>query len=269
MLFFLVIDIQLLHRQLHLRKEQLIGGINIKTIYFALALSLISGVAKADTAQYTDSDWNLTFAPAGRYFNKNPEYVTFHQENGDKFMRITHVPGDTTGSTKSDLKNGRERSEVRTLRANGLLKDSEYSLSLKVRFKTFVDGKIYFMQVHNNDKEACPKQLVPIKVKLIDDMNTIYISPRNVQPYYADAKGMIQVDEWNDIQMDFTTYDEGVINFYLNRVHIAKDVPMTVTQKCARMKVKVGVYKEFIQDEDNRNERNVVDYDDIVLKKIK
>jgi hypothetical protein len=100
-------------------------------------------------------------------------------------------------------------------------------------------------------------------------MNTIYISPRNVKPYYADARGMIQVDEWNDIQMDFTTYDEGVINFYLNGVHIAKDVPMTVTQKCARMKVKVGVYKEFTQDEDNRNERNVVDYDDIVLKKIK
>ena len=109
-----------------------------------------------------------------------------------------------------------------------------------MRFKTFVDGKIYFIQVHNNDKKECPKQLVPIKVKLIDDMNTIYISPRNVKPYYADARGMIQVDEWNDIQMDFTTYDEGVINFYLNGVHIAKDVPMTVTQKCARMKVKVG-----------------------------
>lgn len=220
------------------------------------------------TAEYTDNDWNLEFVPENTKRSRNPDYVSFHKEDGDQFMRITHEPGDRTGATKSDLRKGRERSEVRTRKNDALDRDSEYSLSMKVRFQTFVDGKIYFMQVHNNNKKSCPKQRVPIKVKLIDDMNTIYISPRNVDPYYADVTGLIRVGEWNDVRMDFTTYDSGVINFYLNGEHVAKDVPMTVTEKCARMKVKVGVYKEFSQDPANKLERNVVDYDDIVLKKL-
>ena len=222
-----------------------------------------------ETHFYSDSDWNIEFIPAGQHTNKNPKYVTFHYENDDKFIRITHIPGDMTGATKSDFKNGRERSEIRTPVDNGLIRNSEYSLSLKVRFKTFVKGKIYFMQVHNNDKGSCPKQKVPIKIKLIDGMNTIYISPRNVNPYYADAKGLIKVNKWNKVRMDFTTYKQGKINFYLNDVHIAKDIPMTVEHECARMKIKIGVYKELSQDKHNKNEKNIIDYDDIILKKKK
>ena len=51
--------------------------------------------------------------------------------------------------------------------------------------------------------------------------------------------------------------------------HIAKDIPMTVEHECARMKIKIGVYKELSQDKHNKNEKNIIDYDDIILKKNK
>jgi len=219
-------------------------------------------------AEFTDTDWNLTFYDNCGFPVTDGEYqsVKWVTNGKNKFLRFELRNGDKGKCSSDDVKRNRapywERAEVKQ---KFILERKKYSLEFEVRFVSGFQGeRETFFQIHQYHSGCSVGP--PLMFKAFSQgMLGVFLKQPEGQ-HFRHFVGPLDIGEWIRFKLIFNTAGDSEVSLYKNkRIHF-EGQPFHI-KDCGEPHFKFGIYRPG-DDEFGGNTTSIVDFDKFELKVI-
>ena len=215
-----------------------------------------------------DKDWNLSFSDnCGMPKGDSMQWI---EQGKNKFIRFQLGDKDygRCGASDRMRRHGApywERAELK--QSTTLAWNTKYELAFKIRFvEGFSGDRESFWQIHAYNSPCRAKPPIMIKINF---GYLILAAQREGGGHILHISGIKIWDligKWNNVKLNFDTTSSPEISLYLNDKEIFLNVPFWV-EECGMPHFKFGIYRPG--NEISKNSHSIVDFDKIILTKIK
>lgn len=259
-----------------------IGPMKLKTLLLTALLSIsLTSITNANfprchISTVSDSDWNIRACnnagfpvPFGE--NRNMRWLT---EGGNKFLRVQLRAGDINTSNRDKYAeysyDFKERAELKS--TYKFERNSKYEFQLDMRIvQGMGNWKETFFQIHTHTPNCQEGPSIMVKIGtrwlLVDTRRALPSKDRHMDHHKIRSVSIEDLgNEWNTFKVILDTHSDSHMDLYLNEQHlITSDYEIP---KCApRLNLIFGLYRPGYDL--NENTTSIIDFDKILVKKLK
>ena len=218
-------------------------------------------------AEFTDTDWNLTFYDNCGFPVTDETYqsVKWVTEGKNKFIRFELRNGDKGECSSDDMKRSGapywERVEVK--QETVLERNKKYSLEFEVRFVRGLQGeRTTFFQIHQYTKGCSVGPPLMFKAFSQGILGLFLKQPEG--HHVRHIVGPLDIGEWIRFKLVFNTSGDPEVSLYKNQKVHFEGQPFHI-KDCGEPHFKFGIYRPG-DDEFGGNTISIVDFDKFQLK---